>query len=77
MKTPEQIMKEGILSLIKANNCFEEAVTLYEQRNTEKTADKLNAENVKEAISKLSEAYDCISEIWENDIINNLFKTKK
>ena len=66
--TPEEVMKEGILSLIKAKKCFEEAVTLYQQRNDENKADKLNSVNTKVAIKCLSNAFDAISEIWENDI---------
>jgi cation transport regulator ChaB len=68
MNTPEQLMKEGIESLNNARKCFNSAIVLYKDRNDEIKADSTNAVNVSDAVGFIYRAYDCISEIAENDI---------
>ena len=70
MKAPERKMKIGFESLSKTRNYFEKAIVEYEKRNSEIHADKENVINIKKAIHLLNQAYDEVSAIWENDIIN-------
>jgi len=67
---PEKAMEQGFIHLRKAREYFERGVSLYDKRNDDSKADKENSENTKNAIKLLNEAYDEVSAIWENDIIN-------
>ena len=67
-QTPEQVMRKAFESLAKTRECLEQAGELYELRNSEIKSDSVNATNVREVIDCLAQAYDCISEIWENDL---------
>ena len=61
-------MKEGFDQFFAARDNFKLAVTAYQKRNDENKADKENVINMSEAIGYMNKAYDCMSEIWENDI---------
>ena len=67
-QTPEQVMRQAFESLAKTRELMKEARKEYLSRNSTDRADSINAMNVDAAIEHLSEAYDCISEIWENDL---------
>lgn len=67
-ETPEYFMKLGFDYLHYSSKNFEQALPLYIARNDDDKADSYNADNVKRAIKLLSQAYDEISAIWENDI---------
>ena len=72
-KTPEEIMRQVFESLAKTKELLKQSQALYIIRNGTNrgdaaTVDALNFANVDAAIRHLSEAYDCISEIWENDL---------
>lgn len=68
MISPEQSMKPGFIALSQARQYFEQALPLYIARNNDNKADSYNADNVKRALKLMSQAYDEISAIWENDI---------
>jgi len=64
--TPETLMKQAFNSLFRATNCMKRAERAYRKRM--QGADKENAENVARAIEFMSQAYDEVSAIWENDM---------
>ena len=66
--TPEKVIEDGFRDLFRTRKAFEQAVKLYDQRNNLERADQLNSANVKEAIRLLDNAYDMVSEIYENDM---------
>jgi len=71
METPEDLMKLGFESLYKAQDSFRKTIPLYKQRNNALKGDKVNIQNIEEALDFLSAAYDAISDIWENNIQTN------
>jgi hypothetical protein len=68
--TLEKKMELGFNHLRKVREYFDKAIPLYEKRNDDARGDKENIENIKSAIHYLALAYDEVSAIWENDIIN-------
>jgi hypothetical protein len=68
---PETLMKQGFESLSATRSYFKNAVVEYQKRNSSAKADPENAKNVQEAINLLNKAYDEISAIWENDIMDS------
>lgn len=67
---PEKVMEQGFKHLSKARQYFERGAELYDKRNEEAKADVENAKNTRTAIQLMAKAYDEVSAIWENDIIN-------
>ena len=68
MEEPEKIMKEGLEAFFKARECFKKAILAYKNRGDEAKGDTYNAINVASAIKFMANAYNDLSEIWENDI---------
>lgn len=68
---PEELMKLGFGSLSATRSYFKNAVVEYQKRNSSVKADPENAKNVQAAIDLLNKAYDEISAIWENDIMDS------
>lgn len=68
MNTPEEFMQIGIVKMLESRYNLSQALPLYIARNDDNKADSYNANNVKRALKLLSQAYDEISAIWENDI---------
>lgn len=68
MEAPEKQMMSAFMQLKLTREILVKAKSEYEKRNNSNKADKENAINVGSAISKLDEAYDEISAIWENDL---------
>ena len=66
--TPEHIMKPMFNNLFETQKGLRVALGLYEKRMDESKADAENIVNINKAIQLLSQAYDEISAIWENDI---------
>ena len=62
---PEELMKEGFESFFKTRDCFLKAVTEYNLRDG---SENVNSVNIMNAVHCLSQAYDEVSSIWENDI---------
>jgi len=68
MNAPEDFMKIGIVKMLESRYNLSQALPLYVSRNNDNKADSYNSDNVRRAIKLLSQAYDEISAIWENDI---------
>ena len=59
----EEVMRKAFESLAKTKELMKEAEKLYIERD-----EVLNSVNVSTAVEYLSEVYDYMSEIWENDL---------
>lgn len=68
MEEPEVWMQLGFDALGIVRRSFEKAKVAYDKRGSEEKADKENAINVTKSLQLLSQAYDEVSAIWENDI---------
>ena len=70
MNQAEKSIKEGVEHLRKTIDLFKKANEHYSKGESNGKCDKENEHNVTQALYELSDAYDFVSDIVENDLTN-------
>ena len=68
MQQAEKCIKEGVEQLRKTIDLFKKANEHYSKGESNGKCDKENINNVAQSLYELSDAYDFVSEIVENDL---------
>ena len=68
MQQAEKCIKEGVEHLRKTIDLFKKANEHYSKGESNGKCDKENINNVTQSLYELSDAYDFVSDIVENDL---------